>query len=369
MTLIGAYLGSHIWQNWSPEQAEAELTRYKGYGVNAIFAEADHYPPDIIEIAHLCGMRFIGGLACFNNNDALAHNPNLHPLCQDGRRRPRMNWYIGIKPTSQTYAQSRLDVLKNMARTYDLDGIWLDFIRWPLHWERELRDDTPAPLESSFDAHTLKRFADYAGIEIPAGATRQQADWILRACRHKWIEFKCWIITDFVAQAKSIVDTYCKGKPLGLNIVPAKSPQREHLLGQRLNELSRHADYFSPMLYHHVLGFSPGWMKGIQDDLAAETDRPLVPFVQVDPFSSNGEPFSVREWEKVLNAVLSRGGCAGLIAFTGDMLHDNGRGPSLAKSAGELIAARQRAWSIVDRGAPRLSCELPSGDVAGRHQR
>ena len=331
MTLIGAYLGSPDWQRWSSTRAEAEFKRYKRYGVNAILAEADHYRREIIQIAHDNDLRFIGGLTCFNNTDALAHNPKLHPVCRDGRRRPRMNWYIGITPTCQTYAQSRLDVLRQMAKAYKLDGIWLDFIRWPLHWEQELRDDTPAPLESSFDAHTLRRFADYADIDIPAGATRQQADWILRIHKDKWIDFKCWIITDFVAQAKTIVDTHLNAKPLGLDIVPAKSPQREHLLGQGLKELSAHADCFSPMLYHHVLGFSPGWMTEILDELAAQTDRPLVPFVQVDQFSKNGEPFSVREWEKVLTAVLSHGGCAGLIAFTGDMLHAHGRGRSLEK--------------------------------------
>ncbi len=331
MTIIGAYLGLPDWQCWSSTRAEAELKRYKRYGLNAIFAEADHYPGDIIQIAHDNGLSFVGGLTCFHDNDALAHNPKLHPVCRDGRRRPQMNWYIGITPTCQTYAQSRLDVLKQMTKTYKLDGIWLDFIRWPLHWERELRDDTPAPLESSFDERTLKRFADYAAIDIPAGATRQQADWILRVHRDKWIDFKCWIITDFVAQAKSIVDTYLKGKPLGLDIVPAKSQQREDLLGQRLSELSAHADRFSPMLYHHVLGLSPGWMTEILDELAAQTDRPLVPFVQVDPLPSNGGPCSEREWEKVLNAVLSHGNCAGLVAFTGDMLHAHGRGPSLEK--------------------------------------
>ncbi len=329
MTLIGVCLGSSDWQRWSSKQAEAELKRYRRYGVNAIFAEADHYSRDVIQIAHDNDLRFIGALSCFNNNDALAGNPELRPICRDGRRRPRMNWYVGITPSYQTYAQSRLNILKNIAKTYQLDGIWLDFIRWPLHWEQELRDDTPAPLESSFDKHTLKRFADYADIEIPAGATAEQADWILRNIKDKWIDYKCWIITDFVARSRMIVDEYLDGKPLGLDIVPAKSPQREHLLGQRLDELSAHADCFSPMLYHHVLGFSPDWMTETLNDLAAETDKPLVPFVQVDAFSKNSEAFPAREWEEILNLVLSHERTAGLIAFTGEMLHANERGSSL----------------------------------------
>lgn len=329
MTLIGAYLGTHIWQNWCPEQAEAEFTRYKHYGINAIFSEADDYRRDIIQIAHDNGLRFMGGLSCFNDNNAVTRNPELHPVCHDGRRRPRMNWYIGITPTVQPYAQSRLDVLRSMTTEYELDGIWLDFIRWPLHWEQELRVDTPAPLESSFDEHTLRRFANYADIDIPAGTTMEQADWILRTHRDKWIDFKCWIITDFVAQARMIVNDHLDGRPLGLDIVPARSKQREHLLAQRLSELSAHADCFSPMLYHHVLRFSPDWLAETIDEMAAETDKPLLPFVQVDSFSENGIRFSMGEWEKILREVLSHSRTEGLIAFTGDMLHANGRGREL----------------------------------------
>ncbi|MCY4020088.1 MAG: hypothetical protein OXG39_11830 [Chloroflexi bacterium] len=144
--MIGAYLGSPDWRLRSSKLAEAELKRYKRYGVNAIFAEADHYPHEFIQIAHDNDLLFFGGLNCFSNNDALTHNSKLHPVCRDGRLRPQMNWYIGVTPTCQTYAQSRLNVLRRLAQTYQLDGIWLDFIRWPLHWEQELRNDTPAPL-------------------------------------------------------------------------------------------------------------------------------------------------------------------------------------------------------------------------------
>lgn len=330
MPIVGAYLGASAWLRWSAEQALAELGRYKRYSVNAIFAEADQYRQDIIQIARDQGLRFMGGLTCFNNNDALARNPDLHPILRDGRRRRRMRWYYGITPSCQSYAQRRLDVLEQMTQTFSLDGIWLDFIRWPLHWERELRDDTPAPLEASFDDYTLRRFAEFADVAIPAGATRQKADWILRTHRGEWIDFKCKIITDFVAQAKMIVDRHMAGKPLGLDIVPAKSAERERLLGQGLHELSAHADYISPMLYHHVLGFSTDWMAEILDDMAAQSDKPLVPFVQVDAFSSEDGHFSAREWDDVLDAVLSHGACAGLIAFTGDMLHARGRGRALA---------------------------------------
>ena len=285
------------------------------------------------------GLKFMGGLTCFNNNSEVAQNPRLHPVCRDGRLRPQMNWYLGITPTCQSYAAARLDALRRMVTTYQLDGVWLDFIRWPLHWEQELRDDTPPPLESSFDNHTIECFAVSADLDIPAGSPAERADWILRTHEDKWIDFKCWIITEFVARAKAIVDTHLAGKPLGLDIVPARSRQREHLLGQRLGELSAHADYFSPMLYHDALGFSIGWMTEILDESAAQSDKPLIPFVQVDTFSKDGEPFSARKWEKILNRVQSHAACEGLIAFTGDMLHRNGRGRFMANLLRHRIAS------------------------------
>ena len=128
-----------------------------------------------------------------------------------------------------------------------------------------------------------------------------------------------------------IVDEHLAGKPLGLDIVPAKPSVRERMLGQRLTELSAHADYFSPMLYQHTLAFDTGWLLEILDDMAAQTDKPLVPFVQVDAFSDEDGTFSAREWERVLEAALSHGGCEGLIAFRGDMLHARGRGRALGK--------------------------------------
>ncbi len=334
MTIVGAYLGAHVWRDWNLEEARAEFSRFQRYGVNTIFSEADHYRRDIIQIAHDIGLRFMGGLTCFKNDAVLSRSPELRPVGRDGQLRPRMNWYVGITPTHQPYAQSRLEVLSNMTRAYELDGIWLDFIRWPLHWEQELRADTPVPLEASFDDHSLERFSRYSAIDIPAGTTKLKADWILRAHRREWIDFKCHVITDFVAQAKTIVKTSMPDKPFGLDIVPARSSQRERLLGQRLPALSAHADCFSPMLYHHVLGFSPAWMTEVLDELAAETAKPLLPFVQVDAFSQNDDAYSAREWDEVLRMTLSHARTVGLIAFTGEMLHVRGRGRSFEEQLG-----------------------------------
>ena len=56
-----------------------------------------------------------------------------------------------------------------VARAYPIDALFLDFVRWPLHWEIELRPDRPRPLDSSFDATTLAKFEEATGIPPRAG--------------------------------------------------------------------------------------------------------------------------------------------------------------------------------------------------------
>ena len=238
---------------------------------------------------------------------------------------------VGIAPSFETYAQSRLDALQTMLMNHALDGVWLDFVRWALHWEQELRDDTPPPLESSFDPHTLQRFAQVANLEMPSGPVAEQANWILSHHKSEWIDFKCQIISDFVRRAYQIMQTYADDKPLGLDMVPARKTTREHLLGQRLPDLAQHSDYLSPMLYHHILGKSPDWMADMLDQFSAETSARLLPFVQVDALGKGDTEagFNAAEWEAVLSATLTHPNTVGVIAFTGERLHKFERGSRL----------------------------------------
>lgn len=331
MAMIGAYLSNQILQSWSLAEVKTRLAELQSYGINTIFSEADNYRDEVIYQVHVMDMQFMGGLTCFQNNDVLQEQPELHPIAHDGHPRPKMNWYVGITPSFETYAQSRLDALQTMLMNHRLDGVWLDFIRWALHWEQELRDDTPPPLESSFDPHTLQRFAQYADLEIPSGAVAEQANWILTHHKSTWIEFKCQIISDFVRRAHQIMQTYGNDKPLGLDIVPAETTTREHLLGQRLPDLAEHSDYLSPMLYHHILGQSPTWITDMLDQFSAETSAKLLPFVQVDALGKGDDEagFNAKEWEAVLSATLTHPHTVGVIAFTGERLNNFERGQQL----------------------------------------
>ena len=332
MSLIGAYLFADTWRNWSVTEAQQNLKQLKEYGINTIFTEADVYDDRLIEQVHRLGMRFMGGLNCFYNNDILQHQPELHPILRDGQKRPQMNWYIGVSPTNEAYNHTRLDTLQKIITSHDVDGIWLDFIRFPLHWEQELRDDTPAPLESSFDSHTLNRFATYANINIPDQSTSEIVTWIESHQQTQWIDFKCSVITEFVYQVQQFIQASKKELPLGINIVPASKPVRERLLGQRLSDLAPYVDYVSPMLYHQILGKSLAWITDTLDQLAEEAHTKLLPYIQVKAFDKPANDFDTQEWEQLLHRVLSHPKTIGIIAFTGTSLYHHSRGEQLKNS-------------------------------------
>lgn len=327
MPNIGAYLFADTFRNLTKD----ELSILRGFGVNTIFSEADDYPADKIRLIQNEGLRFMGGLTCFHNTQLAQENPDYRPITSNGTIRPQMNWYIGIRPTHKDHQIERLDTVNRMLATYPLDGLWLDFIRWSMHWEVELREDTPSPLHTSFDPDTLAQFSTWTEIELPQKPISELTHWILTTQREPWIAFKCHIITTFVKALRTIKMQHSPHIPLAVNIVPASSSQRRDYLGQDIKALSHYVDVFSPMLYHHILGRGVTWIQDTLDEISSETDKPLIPFVQVSALGKDDVDFSTQEWEQVIQTVLDHHATDGLIAFTGDMLHKNQRGLSLRK--------------------------------------
>ena len=339
--IIGAFIPAGDWQAWDTSHIRRELTELKAFGINTFVTEADSYRHDLIDLVHQADMRFIGGIACFmNHGDILQERPTLWPVLETGERRPRMEWYIGVKPTHADYRAERLEVVERIMQQYDLDGFCLDFVRWPLHWEQELRPDLPAPLDSSFDPETVRQFLAFARLDMPPDcqSTTQQARWILDQHPAQWVEFKCDIITSFVHQVRQRVGAL----PLGAYIVPAPEAQRARLVGQRLRDLARLLDFAAPMVYHAILHRPPSWVGQITEEVARFA--PTLPVLQVraadgiEIQSDWGPAVTPDEWRQVLDQVGDD--MEGLIAFTGPLLKREGRGAILRDWLSQASRAR-----------------------------
>lgn len=337
--IIGAFIFPDVWQAWNAVEADRVLRSLRDFGVNAIATESERYRDDLIELAHRLDMRFIGGIACFSEHGSqhklLSDRPELWPILETGERRPVMEWYVGVTPTFEYYSASKLDLIERVMREHELDAMCLDFIRWPLHWELELRPTAPRPLHSSFDSHTVDLFLRKAGLERPAfcDTIPKLAAWIMNEHFMGWVDFKCSVITAFVAQARERVNVHRHGRALlGAYLVPAPQGERAALVGQRIQDLAPLLDFLAPMAYHAILHQSADWVAQVIDEVGAHIPGKVLPVLQVDSTEGTemgadwGPPVPTQQWQQIACNALQCQDAMGLIAFTGTSLFRDDRG-------------------------------------------
>jgi hypothetical protein len=310
------------------------------YGVNAILTESETYETTAIEAAHELGLRFYAGVACFSDHATnfrkLAERPQLWPIVETGERRPQMEWYVGISPTNHDHQVEVLAAIRQIVSSYAVDGLFLDFVRWPLHWEIELRPGRARPLDSSFDETTLAWFAAISGITLPPlRSASERAAWIHERHPREWRDFKCKVITDFVSKAAAAVKRARPGAELGIYMVPNIGDLSEPLTGQRMSELAPVVDWVAPMLYHNILLRPPTWIGRSLDEIVRIAGRKSLPVVQADSNRDAaaggdwGPPMSIGDWKVALSEAAGRPDVAGLIVFPGTSLIGNSRGEVL----------------------------------------
>jgi hypothetical protein len=246
-----------------------------------------------------------------------------------------MEWYVGMPPTDRIRRDEALREIESIARAYPVDGIFLDFARWPLHWEIELRPGRERPLDSSFDTATLAKFEETRGtlpqtLDTPSA----RADWIRRNRLTEWLEFKCKVVTDFVRDAGNALKDAKPDAELGMYVVPDVDGLTEPLTGQRIEDLAPLVDWIAPMLYHNILLQPPTWVASALAASVKVAGRKTLPVLQADSNRNPavvgdwGPPMSDADWSETLSQLSSRPDIGGLIVFPGTALLGE-RGASL----------------------------------------
>ena len=342
--LVGAFVFPEVWSDLL--FFRTLLAALRNYGVNALLTESNSYHEAVISAAHEVGFRFYAGIACFSDHATnfrkVVERPDLWPVLETGERRPQMEWYVGITPTDRGHQREILSTIHSVAATYPIDGLFLDFVRWPLHWEIELRPNHPQPPDSSFDTGTLAIFEHATGVRLPPDTvpTRVRADWVRERHPREWVEFKCKVVSEFVAEARAILKAARQNAQLGLFIVPDVDGRTEALTGQRLGDLTPLADFVAPMLYHNILLRSSSWISEALAPIVRVAGQKTLPVLQVDSnrdpglAADWGPPMSVEDWRATLAEVGGRRDLAGLVAFPGASLIGNGRGELLREVVG-----------------------------------
>ena len=292
-----------------------QVTLLQSWGNTVVFG--GYHDPAFIDAAHRAGMPVYAEFGCFVGQRWWQAIPESRPVTETGAflepEGGENAWYCGVNPAHPAVQQQALAKLEGLLIEHTIDGVWLDFIRWPCHWEVH---DPYLPL-TSFDPGTVERFCRDTGIDPVVGEVTAVARVILERHAARWTEWCCAQVTSWVAAARGIVDRVRPGAVLGLFGVPWRLADREgailRVIGQEYKALGQYVDVFSPMVYHRMCGYPPEWIASVTDEVHALSGKPVWPIVQSvdDP-----ELLPADEYAAALDAALASPASEGVLVFT-----------------------------------------------------
>ncbi len=302
----------------SPTPLWKKGIQLRDIGVNAIFVHSGSIRPEMMQRARSEGVKVFAEFATLNGKNYVQEHPEAWAIDEKGQRVEAASWFMGVCPTEPGFRQHRFDQLRDLLTTFDLDGVWMDYV----HWHAQFEEAEPILFETCFCDHCLHRFSDDQRIEIPPGTTAEKAKWILNEVAPKWRDWRCQIILEWATEMKKIVGEIRPQALLGLYHCPWTDDEfngaRRDILGLDYDLLKETIDVFSPMVYHQRSGRQPDW---VEENIAWFCDRLAIQegtFPKVWPIvQAHDSPTVVSEqdFQKVLLGGLA--GCSsGVMMFT-----------------------------------------------------
>lgn len=288
----------------------AQVDTLRTWGCTAVFGA--YQDPEFLEAAHRAGLRVYAEFGCFVGRRWWSEVPHSRPLTAEGEPLEAEDWYYGVNPAVPEVREPLLEALAALLAAYAIDGVWLDFCRWPCHWEARF----PVLPRTSFDAGTLARFGEEAGIELPLPEGRAAVELVLAQYTVAWRAWRCAQITSWVARARAVVDRTRPGALLGLFGVPWRLSDYEgailDVIGQDYRALGRYVDVFSPMVYHRMCGRPPVWVGAVTHEVRALSSKPVWPIVQA---VDGPDHLPDAEYGRALDTALYHPASDGVIVF------------------------------------------------------
>jgi len=282
----------------------------KSWGINAVFGA--HTDQELSPVLRRGGIKLYAEFGVFAGESLWEQFPGSRPLTSEGQPLGKLEWYAGVNPSNEEVRKERLQSFRIILETYPLDGIWLDFIRWPGRWEKT----DPQLIATSFDKATLEKFGRETGIIIVQETSAvEAARLILDKYPEEWASWRCDQITGWVEEARQIIDLDFSGTQLGLFGVPWTDDFNNAIvnyMGQDYEALGKFIDLFSPMVYHKMCGRPVTWIEKVTIWVGKTTGRDVLPIIQ-----SVDEPvvLSADEFGESVRAAVNSPGSRGVIVF------------------------------------------------------
>jgi len=293
----------------------------KEWGVDSVFCGTQD--KEMLQALREAGIKIFVEKAIFSDASLFAARPDSRPVDENGKRVEPEDWYKPLCPGQDWLRRLKLHELKQTAESGEVDGIWLDFMRYPCHWEGA----EPTIYQSCFCQECLLKFQKHSEVKLPGNLSdpRTIADWILSEYPGMWQDFRCEMITSFVGRVRQLIEDIRPEMTLGLFSVPWMEQEHnramQRIIAQDLKALAEHVDVFSPMTYHQMCDKTVSWIGEVTEEVAKLTGKPVVPIIQS---MSTADELSRDEFHEALETALA-GASDGLIIFNMKGLLDEKR--------------------------------------------
>ncbi|MEE4195362.1 MAG: hypothetical protein V2J07_09210 [Anaerolineae bacterium] len=274
-------------------------------GINEISLSWHNYDPDHVQSLRTEGVRVFTEISLFAGKEWWGKYPDSRPIARDGNPMEPIHWYHGVCPNHPGVRKDHLQTIDHIINDFNADGIWLDFIRYPCHWEEVRSSDIT---EYCFCKVCREKFTAEVGERMQGS---------------RWTQWKSAQITGFVREVYETIEMYGKEIQLGIFAVPW-TPDDFHqgitrIIGQDFKALSSYVDVFGAMAYHKIMEKPVEWIGNIVSDIAGQTRKSVIPLVQS---ISQPDRVSAEEFASALSIGLQSSGEGVMVFHFEDMLED-----------------------------------------------
>lgn len=258
---------------------EGIAEKLRDWGCNAVFVHGE--PDELLRVLRDGGIRCFTSVGLFQGKRYWQSHPESRPVEADGSLLKQDRWYCGVCPNQHWLREQKLEGIRKIAAQGKVDGIWLDCIRYPVHWEVE----NPYLPETCFCPVCVRTFAEDTGAARLEGLSgREASEIVLKDHEDEWYKWRAKQITDFVGEVEETIREQDPDCQLGIFSVPWLEGERDNaiikVVAQDFSALAEHVDVFSPMVYHLMCVEPESWAATVTAKMNRQTGKPIWPIVQ-----------------------------------------------------------------------------------------
>jgi|GEM_PF-1176535 len=233
----------------------------KEMGLNAIWVGSGGLDAAEIDRYHNMGVKVFAEFNTLHHAGYLTEHPDAAPIGPDGKPSPPADGWQGVSPFHAGYRQNRMEEFRRVLKTFEIDGIWLDYHHAHSNWERA----DPILPDTDFCDVALQQFSKHTGLALPSGVP-EAAKQLTGEYRNTWTQFRCNVLTDWVREFREILNAERPNALLGTFHCPWSQDERDgairHKLAIDLPAQAQYLDIFSIMPYHARFGHvhDPAWI-------------------------------------------------------------------------------------------------------------